>query len=243
MPRSRKRKRDEAVTATVADRDRVRRDLLAYLYDRFTNARSRHSQGATSGEIKRAMKAKGYKENEAMQALTFLIDRDWVTEEKEVRQVALSRGPITVEKVRYRITDRGVEHFEGQSKFAAGKGEGINITIEQSTVAALNLGDMIGNIQMVVRNLHDAGSGELAELLKALIERVASTEELGDQRRDVIESLTEIGEQATLAEHQRRPGVVKSLLKSVGNVVGHVANLAQIWSTVASMTARHFGLQ
>lgn len=209
----------------------------------YTKARSRKSQGATSGEVKRAIKTKGYKENEAMQALTFLIDRSWVTEEKETRQVTVGRGPITVEMVRYRITDRGIEHFEGQSKFASGQSERISITIEQSTIAALNLGEIICNIQAVVTNLRDAGSGELAQLLKDIIEKVAGTEELGDQRRDIIESLTEIGEQATLPENQRRPGVVKSLVKSVGEAIGQIASLAQIWGAVAPIAGRYFGLQ
>jgi hypothetical protein len=119
---------------------------------------------------------------------------------------------------------------------------GIIVNIQGSTVAALNLGNVMGNIQSVVMSLQERGNAELAQGLKELIEKVASAEELGNQRRDVIESLTTVGEQAALPEDQRRPGMVKTLLASVGAALGHVANLAQIWQTLAPMVARHFGL-
>jgi hypothetical protein len=226
---------------TASERDRARHDLLDWLYHRFNDARSRKSQGATSGEIKKALKEKDYKENQSMQALKFLIDRDWVREEKETREVTLARGRVNVEKIRYRITDTGVEHFEGASRFESAD-RGAVVNIQGSTVAALNLGSVIGNIEGVVITLRDSGNEELAHGLKELIERVAVAEELGDQRREVIESLTTIGEQAILQPDERRPGVVKSLLGSVGMAIGHAANISEIWQVLAPVIARQFGL-
>jgi hypothetical protein len=114
------------------------------------------------------------------------------------------------------------------------------VNIHGSTVAALNLGNVIGNIQSVIVSLQSGGNRELAEWLKALIEKVAAAEELGDGRRDVIDSLTVIGEEAAKPQAERRVGVVRSLMRSVGAVLGHAAHLAQIWSALAPYLERHF---
>lgn len=122
------------------------------------------------------------------------------------------------------------------------KGPGVVLNITDSNVAALNLGNVMGNIQAFVVSLQNEGNPDLARALKTLIEGVAATEELGAQRTELIEYLTTIGEQAALQQTQRRPGVVKTLMNSLGSALMHAANLAQIWQTVAPMIARHFGL-
>ena len=119
---------------------------------------------------------------------------------------------------------------------------GVIISIQGSTVAALNLGNVMGNIQSVIVSLEDSGNRELAEGLKNLIEKVAAAEELGSQRRDVIDSLTVIGEEAAKPQTDRRTGVARSLMRSVGAALGHVANLAQIWTALAPLIERHFGI-
>ncbi len=119
---------------------------------------------------------------------------------------------------------------------------GVIINIQGSTVAALNLGSVMGNIQAAIVSLEDRGNKELAQSLKDAIEKVAAAEELGEQRREVIDSLTTIGEEAAKPQTERRPGVVKSLMKSVGTALGPAANLAQIWTALAPLIERHFGI-
>ncbi len=116
------------------------------------------------------------------------------------------------------------------------------LNITDSNVAGLNLGSVMGNIQAFVVSLQNEGNPDLARALKQLIEAVAATEALGAERTEVIESLTTIGEHAVLPQSQRRPGLVRTLMNSLGATLAHVANLAQIWSAVGPMIARHFGL-
>lgn len=117
----------------------------------------------------------------------------------------------------------------------------VTVNIQDSTVAALNLGTVMGNIQAVVASLQQ-GDPELATALRTLIEAVAADEALGDRRREVIELLTQIGEEATKPEDQRRKGLAKVLLGGVAAALAISANVAQIWQTYGPAITRHFGL-
>ncbi len=117
----------------------------------------------------------------------------------------------------------------------------VTINIQGSTVAALNLGTVMGNIQATVTSLQQ-GDPEMATALRTMIEAVAAEESLGDRRRDVIESLGQVGEEATKPEGQRRTGLVRALLGGVGAAIAHSAKVAQIWQGFGPAIARYFGL-
>ncbi len=117
----------------------------------------------------------------------------------------------------------------------------VTVNIQDSTVATLNLGTVMGNIQSIVATLQQ-GQPEVAIALQKLIEAVAADETLGDRRRDAIESLGQIGEEATRPEDRRRTGLVKTLLVGVGTLLAVSANATQIWQTLGPIIARHFGV-
>ncbi len=133
-----------------------------------------------------------------------------------------------------READLGIQRIERPSI--------VNINISGSTVAGLNLGTVIGDFQTAYVTLQDTGNADLANQLKGVIDAVGQASELGDRRRDVIQSLVTIGEQATLPEPERRPGLVRSLLPFIEKTIGVGANLSQLWSTLAPIIMNHFRL-
>ena len=142
--------------------DQIREDVLKYLFDRYKKSRSVKKQAASISEIKKALKPKGYKEQYITGAISFLIDRDWVKEIREKTKFFIKNKLTEGEKFVYRISDIGITHFEGPSKFlSSNRFSGISITnIRGVTV--------VGN-NNIVRN-------EYLELFREL-------EELGDQIR------------------------------------------------------------
>lgn len=118
----------------------------------------------------------------------------------------------------------------------------ITITINDSTIAGLNLGTVIGNIQSTVSTLHQTNP-DIASALAKLVEAVGRDESLGDQRREVIESLNQVAEEATKPEGIRRVGLVKMLLSGVGLILSKSANLAEIWQTWGEAIKGFFGLR
>ncbi len=135
----------------------------------------------------------------------------------------------------------GILEREASLGVAAAPAQSVTINIQGSTVAALNLGTVMGNIQAAVTSLQQ-GDPEMATALRTLIEAVAAEESLGDRRRDVIESLGQVGEEAMKPEGQRRTGLVRALLGGVSAAIAHSAKVAQIWQGFGPAIARHFGL-
>lgn len=66
-------------------------------------------------EIKADLKSKGLKANEIIHNLLYLVKTGWIDEESETYTIP-GRG-VTAKKVKYRISDLGVDFFEGPSKF------------------------------------------------------------------------------------------------------------------------------
>jgi hypothetical protein len=116
----------------------------------------------------------------------------------------------------------------------------VSINILNSTVGALNLGDVVGNIQVSVDVLQRSGHAELASAMKAFTEAVAREENLGSTRKDIIESLSAVGQQAVVPTENRRLGVVKSLLSSIRDSVATVESLKHLWEMLEPLARNYF---
>ena len=133
-----------------------------------------------------------------------------------------------------------LERVVGSQRAAASPSQ-ITINIHGNTIAALNLGTVVGNIEASIATLQQ-GDPDVARALKELVEAILADETLGDQRRDVVESLNQVAEEAKKPPGSRSIGLVKILLIGVGYVLIHSANLAQIWQTWSKPITRFFGL-
>lgn len=122
----------------------------------------------------------------------------------------------------------------------APEGTTVVININNSTIAALNLGTVIGDINATVTSLQSQGHKDLAEAIKTLTEAIAKDEHLGNERTGMIESLATIGEQAALPEEKRKVGVVKTLLTSLGTGLRASADVAKIWDVFGPEIASYF---
>ena len=123
-----------------------------------------------------------------------------------------------------------------------GRRQTVNINIHNSTIAALNLGTVIGDVNATVTMLRDQGQQKVAEAIRALTEAVANADSLGADRRDLIESLSTIGEQATLPEEKRKPGLVRALVASLASALRTSADVAKIWDVFGPAVTAHFKL-
>jgi len=76
-----KKKKD--TQKVIVNPDKVREDVLNYLYEKYKKSRSVKSQDASISEIKKTLKLKGHKEQDISGAVSFLMDRSWIKEVKE----------------------------------------------------------------------------------------------------------------------------------------------------------------
>lgn len=207
----------------IVSPDQVREDVLKYLYDRYKKSRSVKKQAASISEIKKALKPKGYKEQDITGAISFLIDRGWIKEIREKTKFFI-KGKLTEgEKIKYRVSDVGVTHFEGASKFTSqDRFSGINITNIQGVT-------VIGN-NNVVRN-------EYLDLFNALEEIgdcIRSSDKLLDnEKMDLQNDLETIKNQ--LGKSVPNKIIIKTAWESIKDKLSKIPELADKVTKVLSL--------
>lgn len=170
------RKRKHTQKTTI-DPDQIREDVLKYLYEKYKKSRSVKSQAASISEIKKALKLKNYKDQDIVGAISFLIDRGWIKEIKEKTKFFIKNKLTEGERIKYKISDIGVVHFEGPSKFTSlNKFSGISITNIQGVT-------VVGN-NNIVRNEYL----DLFNVLEELGEAVRSSSKLLDNEKADLQS-------------------------------------------------------
>lgn len=117
----------------------------------------------------------------------------------------------------------------------------MKIEIQNSVIHQLNLGDVLGDMNSSVSTLQEAGNQELAHALKALIEQFGSSSAAAPEvKKDAIENLALIGQQATLPPEQRKQGLVKAALGYIRACVESVGPLSEAWKTFGPVIEKFF---
>ena len=113
------------------DNDEIRRIILKFLYDVHRKARSMKSARVPISKLKSELKKLGLKEHEIVSNLDYLIQAGWVKVESEEVEFKTPKGFTKRQKREYyKISDSGINYFEGPSKFQRVEKSvyGINVT-------------------------------------------------------------------------------------------------------------------
>ena len=98
--------------------DEIRSTILNYLYQIHKKARSRKSSRVSISKMKKELKVQGLKEPEIVRNLEYLIQGNWIKVEAEESEFKTKSGFTKKQtKEYYRISDTGITHFEGPSRF------------------------------------------------------------------------------------------------------------------------------
>ncbi len=180
----------------LKDPDEVREAILKLLYDKYKSASTPKKMRLKISEIKRLLRSKGFDSKEIVSNLEYLVQTDWITTEEELYEVKTKRGIIPSKTTYYKISDKGVNHFEGTSKFQRTHVlTGINITNIQGVIT---IGD--GNIVNVKY-------GELYQNLSLLQNEILKTEKLSDEEKLNLASDIE-----TIKTQLQKPNPDKSII-------------------------------
>jgi hypothetical protein len=117
----------------------------------------------------------------------------------------------------------------------------IVLNINQSTIAGLNLGSIVGDMNATLTTLEQQGNEDLAKGFKELSEAIARDEQLGVERHDLLENLSVLGEQAKTLPQERRVGIVKAGYRYIRETIA-ISDVAAIWATWGPQIASFFGL-
>lgn len=113
------------------------------------------------------------------------------------------------------------------------KASATNVTtlhISNSTIANLNLGNVVGDLNSSIQELATTGRAELAEEIRKLTDALGSSPEVGDDvRKEMLEHLSVVSEESAKPPEQRKTGPLKSSLGALKSGIGVAAQLFGIY--------------
>jgi len=193
--------------------DEIRKKILEYLYKVHRRARSLKSVRVSIGRLKKDLKKLGLKEQEIVDNLDYLIQSRWVTVENEETEFKTPRG-FTKKQVKpyYKISDIGINYFEGPSEFqrVSKSFSGINITNIQGVT-------VVGDQNAVVNTQYL----DLYRKLSLLSEAVRGSAQLSDKEK--LEFVTEI---ETIKDQLAKPLPDKNIIRLAWNKLKPLATVS-----------------
>jgi hypothetical protein len=188
------------VTSINQHSDTARKAILKFLYEVHEKARSRKSNRASVSELKRELKKLGFKEQDIVSELDYLIEAGWVKVETEDYEFTTPKGFVRKQtKEYYKISDAGINYFEGPSEFQRVEKSisGIKVTNIQG-VTVIGDGNDVVNLQYL----------DLFRSLSFLSEVVRTSDQLTDE-----EKLNYIKDMDTIKDQLAKPSPDRSIVK------------------------------
>lgn len=186
--------------ASSLTNDEIRKIILEHLYRIHKKARSLKKARVSMKDLKKGLKECGLREQEIIRNLDYLIQSGWVTVEREETEFKTPRG-FTRKQVKeyYKISDTGINYFEGPSEFqrVAKSFSGINITNIQGVT-------VVGDQNVVVNTQYL----DLYRRLSLLSEAVRNSGQLTDKEK--LEYVMEI---ETIKDQLAKPSPDKNIIK------------------------------
>ena len=201
--------------ASSLTNDEIRKIILEYLYNIHKKARSLKKARVSMKDLKKGLKERGLREQEIIRNLDYLIQSGWVTVEREETEFKTPKG-FTRKQVKeyYKISDTGINYFEGPSEFqrVAKSFSGINITNIQGVT-------VVGDQNVVVNTQYL----DLYRRLSLLSEAVRNSGQLTD--REKLEYVMEI---ETIKDQLAKPSPDKNIIKLAWEKLKPLATISGI---------------
>ena len=201
--------------ASSLTNDEIRKIILEYLYNIHKKARSLKKARVSMKDLKKGLKERGLREQEIIRNLDYLIQSGWVTVEREETEFKTPRG-FTRKQVKeyYKISDSGINYFEGPSEFqrVAKSFSGINITNIQGVT-------VVGDQNVVVNTQYL----DLYRRLSLLSEAVRNSGQLTDKEK--LEYVMEI---ETIKDQLAKPSPDKNIIKLAWEKLKPLATISGI---------------
>lgn len=205
--------------------DEIRELILKYLYETHQKARSLKSARKKISDIKRELKKYGLKESEIVSNLDFLVQAKWIMVEKEEIQIQTPKGFKRTQKTDYfKISDTGINYFQGSSKFQRVEKSysGINITNIQGVIT-------LGDNNIVVNKLYL----DLYRELSLLSEAIRKSNQLTDEEKlNYTSEIETIKAQLSKTEPDR--GIISSAWNKLEKL-STIAGISSLFEKVAKL--------
>jgi hypothetical protein len=109
----------------------------------------------------------------------------------------------------------------------------LTVNISQSTIAALNLGTIVGDLTGTIHSLSNSGHQDLAEALGRVTEAVATSSEIPDStRKNLIEHLAFVASESAAPSEHRKMGPLRASISTLQSGLTIATQLTGLWTAV-----------
>ncbi len=207
-------------------KDRLRTILLRHLYNHHQKARSLKGAGIKISELKTAMKKTAtMSQQDVIANLDYLIQKGWVTEEREEKVFKTAKG-VSVPSVSkgYKVTDVGIDEIEGESAYQ-----------REEKYAGINITNVRGVMVIGDENVVNAQFTDLFKALDELKGETSQSKNLSDEQKLILASdIDSIKNQIAKPEPDKQ--IVARLWANAEKIV-IAAGLVEIGQKVAQFLA------
>lgn len=197
--------------------DEIRKIILEFLYGVHKKAKSLERTHVPISELKKELKKLGLKDQEIVSNLDYLIQARWITVDTDTYEFKTQRGFTRKQtKKYYKISDTGINFFEGPSQFQRVEKSisGINITNIQGVT-------VVGDQNVVVNTQYL----DLYRALTRLSEVVRTSDQLSDEKK-----LNYTMDIDTIKDQLSKPSPDKNIIKLAWEKLTPLATVSGIAS-------------
>jgi hypothetical protein len=109
----------------------------------------------------------------------------------------------------------------------------VTLNISNSTIAGLNLGTVVGDLNASVQSLNSHGQPDLANAISRLAEALATSQEVqADRQKELLEHLALVSTEMALPSEKRKMGPLRSSINALREGVALAGQLAALWTPV-----------
>lgn len=184
--------------------DAIRDAILRHLHVVHQKSRSPRSAGLLTSELSKALKVKGYKQQEVASNLDYLVQKGWVREVVENRSFMTKAGTTqNAERRTYKISDSGIDRLEAASMY------------QRSDVASrVNITNIKGVTVVGNGNVVNTTFTDLSRVLNDLKQAILQEPTLADARKlDIAADIDSL--EAQLQKPEPKKSIVQMLWSGI----------------------------
>jgi len=120
----------------------------------------------------------------------------------------------------------------------------VNINVSQSTIGTLNLGTIVGAIENHLTTLESGAGKDVSDGLRRVTEAILSSGDItDDKKKELVENVEFVAEEAVREPSKRRVGLVKAALTALSAGLAVASSAATVWTTLEPIVVQFFGIK
>lgn len=208
--------------------EEVRQKILEHLYNTRRKARSLSSIAITISKIKTALKSLGVGQNEVVRNLDFLVQNKWVIELVEKRTYKSPKGfEFPSEKRVYKLSDLGINYFEGPSRFTS-----------TSRFAGININNVSGIVVLGDNNIVRTEYIDLFKKLEQLENAVKLSEKLNTEEKLNAQADIQVVKDQLIKVNPNKT-IIQKAIESI-SFLGSIPGVMELFQIIKEVVGKFF---